>query len=252
MRNAGAARGSALIQSPAVTAQEIITRTSVALEGIEARARARDAEIVRQRDTALRALGAAAPALAPDAEDPAAERRTAARPAAIQWAASTKAHATEDDALAAWQAADTDAYTKYTRALDAARNSYIALIDTLQDAIHTAASAEQARFIRDRAIATAEAEYRATKLADYDAYVKACDAAREEAIQTAQHVVDQSEAVRQPATTARDRGASDGPARAILDACDAQLARSRADAEREKADVFARMRADLHQIGQLV
>jgi hypothetical protein len=255
VRNGRAVRGSALIQSPAVTAQDIITSASQALEAIEARARAREAEILRQRDAALQALGAPAPV--PAAADPAAaEQQIAARLAAIRRAASTKAHVTEDDALAAWQAADADAYTKYTRALDAARSGYIALIDTLQDAIHTAASAEQARFIRDRTIAAADAEYRAAKLADYDAYVKASSAAREEEIQTVQRAVDEAEAARQAAravwTPDGEVRALDRRAVAVCDACDAQLARSKADVEREKADVFARMRADLQAAGQPV
>jgi hypothetical protein len=41
-------------------------------------------------------------------------------------------------------------------------------------------------------------------------------------------------------------------AAAILDAFAQQLARSMADAEREQADVFARMHAELAAIGQTV
>jgi hypothetical protein len=252
-----------------VTAQDILTRTSAALEAAAGRARARDAEILRQRAAALRALphppgDRDARATAP-VDFAKLERQVVAKLAAAERDASANARASEDEALSRWQAADTDAYTKYTRAVDEARNAYIGTIDRLQDAIHTVNAAEQARFIRDRAFAAAESEYRAAKTADYDAYAKASATARDQEIQSVERARREADAARRAAADARDaeaamgrdaagngRGEASGEiAAAIMDAFAEQLARSKADAERDKAEIVARMRADLVAIGQL-
>jgi colicin import membrane protein len=247
-----------------VTAQEILTRASEALEAAAARARAREAEILRQRAAALRALprtpGIHDAATKPPVDFAALERQIAAKLSAAEQDAAAKARASEDDALSRWQAADADAYTKYTRAVDDARGAYIATIDTLQNAVHTVNAAEQARFMRDRAMAAAEAEYRSAKIADYDAYMKASAAAREQQIQSIERARQEANAARRAAADARDaqtaiatdatNSAGADVAAAIADAFAQQLARSKADAERDKADIFARMRADLAAIGQ--
>jgi hypothetical protein len=247
-----------------VTAQDILTRASAALEAAAARARARDTEILRQRAAALRALprssGAPDPLAAPAVDFAKVERLIAAKLAAAERDAATKARATEDDALSRWQAADGDAYIKYVRAVDDARSAYITMIDTLQNALHTVNAAEQARFMRDRAMAAAEAEYRSAKIADYDAYMKASAAAREQQIQSIERARQEANAARRAAADARDaqtaiatdatNSAGADVAAAIADAFAQQLARSKADAERDKADIFARMRADLAAIGQ--
>jgi hypothetical protein len=251
-----------------VTAQDILTRASAALEAAAARARARDAEILRQRSAALRALPRASrapdPLATPAVDFAKVERQIAAKLAAAERDAATKARATEDDALSRWQAADGDAYIKYVRAVDDARSAYITTIDTLQNALHTVNAAEQARFVRDRAMSAAEVEYRSGKAADYDAYAKASAAAREQEIQSIERARQEAEGARRAAAEARDAeatiaadaaGGTDadanaGIAAAVVDAFAEQLARSKEDAERDKADIFARMRADLAAIGQ--
>jgi len=250
-----------------VTAQQILTRASEALEAATARARARDAEILRQRAAALRALprvsGIHETLATPPVDFAELEHKIALKLAAAEQDAAAKARAAEADALSRWQAADADAYTKYTRAVADARSAYIATLDTVQHAIHTVNAADQARFIRDRAIAAADAEYRTAKAADYDAYSKASAAAREQEIQSIERARQEADAARRAAADARDAettivaaaiGAADADsalAAAIVDAFAQQIARSREDAEREKADIFARMRADLAATGLL-
>jgi hypothetical protein len=136
--------------------------------------------------------------------------------------------------------------------VDDARSAYIALIDTLQGAVHSMSAAEQARFIRGRAIAAAEAEYRAAKNADYDAYVRATAAAREQAIDTIERARLDAATARRLLDAARNAdagaaaettGGGDGAlAAAIVSAFDDQLARSKADADREVAHIVARVR----------
>jgi hypothetical protein len=241
-----------------VTAQTILTRASQALEAAAARARARDAEIVRHSPGARDARAD------PSVDFAKLERQIAAKLAAAERNASAAARASEDEALGRWQASDTDAYTKYTRSVNDARSAYIATTDTLANAIHTVNAAEQARFIRDRAIAAAEAEYRSTKSADYETYARASAAAREQEIQAIDRARQEADAARRAAADARDaetataadatgRGGEDGAlAAAIVDAFADQLARSKEDAERDKADIFGRMRADFAAIGQTV
>jgi hypothetical protein len=245
-----------------VTAQDILTRASRALEAAADRARTRDAEILRQRDAALAALprngrpaAQARPAPKPPPSFEEQERAIAEKLAAAERDAEAKARASEDDALAKWQAADADAYAKYMRAVDDARSGYVALIDTLQNAIHTMSAADQARFIRDRALTAAENEYRAAKTADYDAYVRASAAAREQAIEAIDAARQNAEEARRELAAARGidadiaggrTGRADGAlAAAIVGAFDDQLARSKADAGRDSAEIIARMREEL-------
>ena len=255
-----------------MTPQQILARASASLEAAAARARARDAEILRQRAAALRALprrpGAAEAGATPPTDFARIEHQIAAKLAAAERDASATALLTEDEALSRWQAADADAYTKYMRAVDDARNAYVGTIDRLADAIHTVNAAEQARFIRDRAFAAAEAEYRLAKTADYDTYARASAAAREQAIHAIERARGEADTARRAAADARDaevanatdtsgteRGEADANAdmaAAIRDAFEQQMAQSKVDAEREKADVLARMHAELVSIGQTV
>jgi hypothetical protein len=249
-----------------VTAQDILIRASRALDAAAERARARDAELLRQRTAALAALPRGASSTGIVVKPPLSyeeqERQIAEKLAAAERDAGAKARAAEDDALARWQAADADAYTRYVRAVADARGGYIALIDTLQGAIHSMSAAEQARFIRDRAIGAAEADYRTAKNADYDAYVRASAVAREQAIEAIERARQEAEAAKRALDAARDADAGmaaemtsggDGAlADAIVRAFDQQLARSKADADRDAADIVARMRDELAAVGQAV
>jgi len=93
--------------------------------------------------------------------------------------------------------------------------------------------------------------------------VKASTAAREQQIQTIERARQEADAARRAAAGARDReaaaaadaigaaGSEDAVAAAVADTFAQQLARSQADAAGEKADIIARMRAELAAIGQL-
>lgn len=249
-----------------MTAQDILTRASRALEAAAERARARDAEIVRQRTAALSALPGS-PRIVESAVKPVLtfdeiERQIADKLATAERDAETKTRAAEDDALGRWQTADADAYLKYTRALEDARSAYMTLLETLQGAVHTVSAAEQARFVRDRAIAAAEGEYRSAKTIDYDAFVRASASARDLGIETIERARLDAADARRTLEAARNadataaakltRGTDDAVAAAIAEAFDDQLARSRADAAREAADIIAQMRSELASVGQLV
>jgi hypothetical protein len=248
-----------------VTAQDILTRASRALEAAADRARARDAEILRQRAAALANLpsgeGAREAAVKPRPTDDELEHDVAEKLSAAEGEAESKARAADDDALAKWQTADADAYAKYTRAVDDARGAFIGSIDTLHGAIHTVAGAEQARFIRDRAIAAAETEYRSARRADYEAYLRASTTAREQAIGAIERARLEAAAARRSLDAARGSGglaASRDSTRAsaasvtmaVAEAFDDQLARSRADAEREALAIASRLREELAGLGQ--
>jgi hypothetical protein len=244
-----------------VTAEDILARASRELAAAAERARLRDAEIVRQRAAALAHLPHTAAPIAFAAKPPPTreqlERQIADQLATAEREAQAKARLADDEALAKWQLADADAYAKYTRSIDEARNAYLSLLDTLHGAIHSVAAAEQARFIRDRAFAAADNEYRAAKTAGYDAYARASALAREQAIAAIERARQEADSARR-ALDAETEDVGDetisggGPAGTIVATCDDQLARSKADAGREAAAIVSRMREDLAALGQPV